>query len=379
MCLCCFAGCAAIAQESPFTREMVEKSLVAVGNTQRLHRVMEKAKSGEEVTIAYLGGSITEGASAQPQRTHCYAALSAKEFAETYMPDPKKLHYVNAGISGTPSLLGVTRLQKDVLSRNPDIVFVEFAVNDSSDNIHRMAYESLVINLLKAECQPAVILIFTVGDNGYSQEAHMKQIGRHYELGMISVRGAINTPLLRKQITWADYGADSVHPNNRGHRLIADMIAYYYQQAESKPSEEYVMPEKTKYGNFFEGLENILPGHPFIVSEGGFPYRVANCYSYLKGWVFNQYGMDKSPLVMRVDARRMTIVFKQENSSFCGDAEVWVDGVKKLTLQGNSEKGWGNPVTQFLHLGEGVHDVEIRMAEGHEKKRFTILDMGYVQ
>ena len=134
----------AAAEESVFTQEMVERSLTAVGNTQRLHRAIDKAQKGEAVSIVYLGGSITEGAAAQPRTTKCYAYLSAQLFAEKFMADPGKLQYHNAGISGTPSLLGITRCQQDVLAHQPDIVFVEFAVNDSTDPFGRMAYESLV-------------------------------------------------------------------------------------------------------------------------------------------------------------------------------------------------------------------------------------------
>lgn len=40
---------------------MVSDSLVSTGNNARLKNVLEKARAGKKVTIAYLGGSITEG------------------------------------------------------------------------------------------------------------------------------------------------------------------------------------------------------------------------------------------------------------------------------------------------------------------------------
>lgn len=36
------------------------ESLTSLGNTNRLKDVIERAKNGEELTIAYIGGSITE-------------------------------------------------------------------------------------------------------------------------------------------------------------------------------------------------------------------------------------------------------------------------------------------------------------------------------
>ena len=40
------------------------------------------------------------------------------------------MNFYNAGIGGTGSDFGITRLYDDVVSRDPDIVFVEFSVND---------------------------------------------------------------------------------------------------------------------------------------------------------------------------------------------------------------------------------------------------------
>jgi lysophospholipase L1-like esterase len=209
------------AEDSLFTPAMLRNSLLSVGNTERIQGVIARAQAGEEITIAYLGGSITEGASAKPQQTRCYAYLSAQMFAEKFMPDTKQLLYYNAGISGTPSLLGITRLEQDVLSRQPDIVFVEFAVNDSNDVGSRGVYESLVRRLLNSETQPAVILIFTLLDSGYSCQPHMQQIGKHYDLGMISVKDAIRPQIDLGKMKWSDYSADYAHPNTEGHAFVA--------------------------------------------------------------------------------------------------------------------------------------------------------------
>ena len=52
---------------------MLQKSLVQTGNVRRLKRAMQRAKQGEDVTVAFIGGSITQGAGAIPINTMCYA------------------------------------------------------------------------------------------------------------------------------------------------------------------------------------------------------------------------------------------------------------------------------------------------------------------
>ena len=124
--------------ESKLTEEqiydnMVERSLMDLGNLERMSKFIGKLESKQEVTIAFIGGSITEGLTAGPEK--CWAKLTYDRLCEKY-PDTK-INYVNAGLSGTPSVLGNIRLQRDVLDHKPDMVFVEFAVNDGNDQIYK--------------------------------------------------------------------------------------------------------------------------------------------------------------------------------------------------------------------------------------------------
>ena len=169
------------APETPekFQAAMVSRSLYSLGNTSRLKAKLRQAQSGEDMTVAYIGGSITRGETAGAEG--CYAKLSYNYIAEKY-GTCDNVKYVNAGVSGTPSVLGNLRLQKDVLDYNADIVFVEFAVNDAQDNTHKESYESLVRTVLTQENDPAVVLIFNRTANGYTAQEYMKEIGDYYSL-----------------------------------------------------------------------------------------------------------------------------------------------------------------------------------------------------
>lgn len=370
----------AVAEESVFTQEMVERSLFSLGNTQRLHRAIDKAKNGEKVSIVYLGGSITEGALAVPQATNCYAHRSAQLFAEKFMKDPSQLAYHNAGISGTPSLLGITRCQQDVLSHAPDIVFVEFAVNDSTDETSRMVYESLVRKLLQSETQPAVVLVITLMNSGYSAHVHMKQIGKHYGLGVVSVYDAVQIQIDQGKMQWSDYSTDYAHPTTEGHAFIAELIGHYFDQAAATPAEDYTIPADACYGKALEHLQNLRTGDAAILSEGSFPFGPARCYSYTQGWRRSLTATDNAPLVLELNATCLTLAFKQEKDTACGTAQVLVDGQVAATLPGYADTAWGNVVTQLVPLGDsGAHRIELRMAPGDEGKRFTLLDIGFAE
>ena len=365
--------------EEVYTDEMVTRSLTAVGNTERFHRALEKARNGQDVSIVYLGGSITEGSAAVPQATKCYAYLSAQLFAEKFMADKSHLKYHNAGISGTPSLLGVTRCSQDVLVHSPDIVFVEFAVNDGSDTTSRMAYESLVRKLLESESQPAVILLFTLTNTGYSGQSHMQAVGSHYDLGMISVRDAVQPQIDLGKMKWSDYSADFAHPTTRAHAFIAELIGHYFDIAAQTPAEPFTLPEKARYGTPLAGLVNLRADDAIIQSTGAFPYGAARCYSYQNGWRHQSAADGSDPLVLEVTASHLTIAYKQEPNARMGRVQVKVDGKVRTTLNGYSASAWGNIVTEMVFLGaKKPHTVEFCMDEADLGKRFYILDIGYV-
>ena len=88
---------------------------------QGLPNVFAKLQAGQEVCIAYLGGSIT----AQPGWRVKTTAWLKERFPES------KITEIDAALGGTGSELGVFRIDRQVIPYEPDLLFVEFAVNDS--------------------------------------------------------------------------------------------------------------------------------------------------------------------------------------------------------------------------------------------------------
>ena len=93
-----------------------------------LPNIAAKLKAGQAVNIVFLGGSITEaGASPKGYVTFIGDWLKAQYPTE-------KVTVFNAGIGGTGSEYGDKRYDRDVLSRNPDLVFFYTLDKDHLDN-----------------------------------------------------------------------------------------------------------------------------------------------------------------------------------------------------------------------------------------------------
>ena len=118
--------------------------------------VLAKLNDGKEVHLAYLGGSIT----AAPG----WRVKTLKWFQDQY---PKaKVSEINAAIGGTGSDLGVYRVDFDALRHKPDLMFVEFAVNDGGAEparIHK-AMEGIVRQAWKADPAMDICFVYTLTD-----------------------------------------------------------------------------------------------------------------------------------------------------------------------------------------------------------------------
>lgn len=356
---------------------MLEQSLVSEGNNYRMKKAIEKAHNNEKVTLIYVGASITE--QRNREMDSCYASLSYEYFKDSFGRSDN-IRYINAGITGTTSTLGLVRLENDVLQYSPDIVFVEFAVNDMKDEVSREVFESMVISLLMAESQPAVILLFMCSESRYSCQGHMQVIGEHYRLPMISIKDALLAGINLNLLKWADYADDNLHPNKNGHYLIAELIANYFKKVRvAETDEEFILPEKPFYGNSFTDITVLDSRNAKITSTGSFfAQKAETLYEFKYGWNhFNNSGNDS--LVMKLNCKNLFAVYKESNSSTVGNAEVYVDGQLKCKLNGYQMFAWNNPTCKlvFSEATSIEHTIEIKMVAGDEKKEFDLMAFGY--
>ena len=120
-----------------------------------LPNVAARVAAGQEVRVAFLGGSIT---AAEGWRVfileHLRHAHPRAKFTEIY-----------AAVSGTGSNYGAPRLGRDVLRHRPDLIFVEFAVNDGGAKNVEAQIEGIVRQAWAADPRTDVCLVYTVSES----------------------------------------------------------------------------------------------------------------------------------------------------------------------------------------------------------------------
>ncbi|MCW3052189.1 MAG: acyl-CoA thioesterase [Chthonomonadales bacterium] len=174
-------GQAAIGQQNPPLRDAVE-----CRERGGLPNVFAKWKAGKEVQVGYLGGSITEQNGWRPKTLAWF---------KTQYPAASTVE-INAAIGGTGSDLGVYRVRQDVLDHKPDLLFVEFAVNDGGAPTDRIlkAMEGIVRQTWQADPSTDICFVYTLtegmlGDLEGGKFPHaasaMEAVADHYAIPSI--------------------------------------------------------------------------------------------------------------------------------------------------------------------------------------------------
>lgn len=390
--------------DSDAYKELVARSLMHPGNNYRLRKAIEKAKAGEDTTLAFIGGSITQGAGAVPINSQCYARKIFEGFCElTGRSTDDNVHYIKAGVGGTPSELGMLRYKKDILDEGtPDIVVIEFAVNDEGDETKGECYDSLARKIYDGPGSPAVILLFAVFADDFNLQERLSPVGFGYDLPMISTKNSVTEQFYYKSgegrvLTKNQYFYDRYHPSNIGHTIMADGVIYMMKEALKRDIDEEIPALRDKKavlgGDFTDVIRidrvtnevgaSINPG-AFTAKDVEIQFVERNMDlhgspQFPDNWM-KPLGTTGDDFTMEVSAKIILLIFKDSAENKAGKAEVYVDGVKTY-LANPREVGWThcNAAIVYRSSETANHHVVIKMAQGDEDKEFTILGFGIVK
>lgn len=192
-----------------------------------------KLKAGKQLTVGYFGGSITEGAGASDWSKTSWRALITAWLRKCY---PQcDITEIQAAIGGTGSDLGAYRCETDLLSKNPDFVFVEFSVNDfGSDEVKISRYmDGIVRQIWNKNPQAEIAFVYTItremaaayeaGETPYTIVLHQK-IAEYYGIPSVNVGIKLWQRVKNGEASWEELLTDTVHPTDKGYIIYADEI-----------------------------------------------------------------------------------------------------------------------------------------------------------
>lgn len=352
---------------SPFHEPRVLISGGAVKVKDTLSNTYHKLNSENELTVAYLGGSVTVGTGGA--NGYCWRTAT-DEWFKTNFPNAK-ITSVDAGFGGTGSYWGFFRIDEDVLKENPDLVFVEFAINDAyagHNELTSIIYMEGIVNKIRAKNKKADIIFVFVTDNNsvgrlgteYTNLVAHKKVAEHYGIPYINVGFALVEEMKKTGNDWSYYVGDIVHPNNNGYKVYADCIAEHLKKM------LITSPDKSGIKDHLEPENKLVTNTPTkseiikaedIKNHSGFSLinSKSNSVAHMGPTLYGSEGA-----IIDIDFEGIGL-------------GLIVDGEKRPTVKATLDSTYSlvltlepgiNEITVFENLKQGKHSVKLEVVGG---------------
>lgn len=228
-------------------------SLLAVCPLYSALAAAEK-KSTEPFTIVTFGDSTT----ATRGPLVVYSMILEKELPEAGIP----IKVINAGIGGNTTRQAVARFEKDVLQHQPDLVVIQYGINDSAvdvwknppatkSRVPKEKYEANLRSLIKQLKQKEIAVILMTPNslrwiprikelygkppydaddpNGFNlflkaYAETVRQIAKEEHVPLVDVYAAFETYAKQPGQSAQDLLLDGIHPNTKGQQMVADLL-----------------------------------------------------------------------------------------------------------------------------------------------------------
>lgn len=345
-------------------------------NMARLKNCMKRAEEGQELTIGFLGGSITQGSLAtEHENTYAYRVFSWWKEA---FPNAV-FHYVNGGIGGTDSLYGVSRAVTDVLMYQPDFVVVDFSVNDTADDFFQETYEGVVRKILSWSSSPAVVLLNNVYyDTGENAQEYHNAVGDYYGVPHVSIKDTIYKKMKEGVYKREELTPDGLHPNDKGHGLVADEIIAFLEKVKNDDNivEEEIDLPKPMTENAYEDARRLtireispeLCGFRADTDE-----KTGHLDHFKNGWIGKKAG---DRICFTVEASCIAVQYRRTIKRPALRAKMILDRDEENAkiLDGNFDEDWGDCLylESVLHHGEDKeHTIEIEILDEENEESRT--------
>lgn len=326
----------------------------------------QRARAGERLNVAFIGGSLTWGAGATDPQLYSYRALVGKSLTEHY----PEAHFTfwDAAVGGTSSNLGAFRLQRDVLARKPDLVFIDFTINDHPydvDDEKLASYESLTRRVLIEAGAPVVLVILAVKPDlepanrkPRPRDAKHKEVGAAYNTAVADVVAYMNAEVEKGRATtdelWANI-PDTTHPSDAGYKLYAEgtMLAFLDAVARKQVCR---VPEKMLFADTYMTWKRQRVSQLGKLPAGwsvGRPTTTGSAFDfYMSRWLDDVTIATPGAEPLRVKIRAKTVMFFGEVTPKSGKFTVKIDG--KPAVSRDSKDGVYDPLprrmTSNMHL-----------------------------
>ena len=238
-----------------------------------------KIQKNKPVSIVFLGGSITN---------HQGYRVQITEWLKRKYNDVQ-FTSINSGIGGTGSDLGVFRTERDVLQYHPDMVFIEFAVNDAKTDslVIANSMEGIVRKIWRHNPNTDICFLYTLNESmlnelksgrNYRSVRYMERIADYYGIPSVNFANDVMKLLNEGKLVFKGdskkendgkiiFTNDGTHPTyDGGHPIYTKVLSRALLQMNEAAQEAHVLNAPLYIGNY--EMAKMIPVTEFVRSEG---------------------------------------------------------------------------------------------------------------
>lgn len=332
-------------------------------------------KTAKKLNVAYLGGSVTDG-HGSTARANCWRSLTTKWLKSQY--PTATITETNAAIGGTGTIYGAHRVIQDLKltsdAEKPDLVFIEFAINDNYDKSFNTTpdvyMESIIQTIYNYAPQADIVMVFVTDlyrkDTDFAEKMAHKKIADAYQIPYVDIGARIWKEIVQEKggsapgnasdATWKKYFTDIVHPADAGYakyaKYVQEFLGNIFAKKTGVPSgrTNSYKPAKTvtklPVAPYVDNLKGLTPADNKLVVGGegqvtsnkiGATFTFKFTGTDLKAWIYGQSTDEEQAGYIRVRVD---------------------DGDKqKISLKGNNHK----ILSIASGLSSGEHTVEVKL------------------
>lgn len=218
--------------------------------TSKLQNTYARLNTAKKLNVGYIGGSVTVGVGLETNyyaATDSWRALTTKWLKDTY-PNAT-ITETNAGIGGTGSAFGAYRAIDDLKlkddEKKPDLLFIDFAINDQYDGITTAEVKQYMETLIRTVytyspyCDIIIIYVTDKTRLAYTDASHYPTLAAQHEVATkYGLTEIYVGKLLVEEVgltasnwnntyfggTGAENPSDIVHPNSKGYKKYAGYV-----------------------------------------------------------------------------------------------------------------------------------------------------------
>lgn len=212
------------------TQNYLDNVKLEMENKWPNNRTVNVVFHGHSVPSGYWSGGVVKTLEAYPHLT-LVNIKSQYPYAV--------VNVITTSVGGENAAQGARRFTKDVLPLKPDVLFIDYALNDRKGGlkIACVAWEKMI---KEAKLKGIKVVVMTptpdtkedIRDDNTPLAQHamqIRQLAEKYNVGLVDSYQCFKT-LVEDGGSISAYMAQNNHPNEKGHKLVSELITDFFNR-----------------------------------------------------------------------------------------------------------------------------------------------------